>query len=92
MSSTLLNEKRGIKARKQHQCLLCCEPIFTTELYDRRTGISDGVFVSMAMHPECNVAASDWDGMDWATFAPGDMARGKDEPAGGYGKWKELSK
>lgn len=49
----MLSEKKGVKAKKPHCCVLCGERINAGELYDRRTGVCDGDVWTMCMHPEC---------------------------------------
>ena len=85
MGWTCLSSKHGVRARKEHQCFMCAEPIPAGTKYDRRSGVRDGQFVTMTLHPGCNETSSEWDDLDWETFSTGGMARGKDEPAGGYG-------
>lgn len=81
--STYLSERTGVRARKQHRCFLCGEPICQNSEYDRRTGVERGEILTMAMHPECNEASSDWDDADWETFERGSLCRGVDAPREG---------
>ena len=46
------------KARKQHQCTWCYEPILIGEKYARERGICDGDPQVTKMHAECAAAAS----------------------------------
>ena len=54
---TVLDDRHGIKCRKKARCCFCTDPINIGNLMDRRTGVSDGDFWTMKMHPECNVWA-----------------------------------
>ena len=53
MSATCFPERLGLVSRNPRQCALCFEPIVIGEKYDRRSGVSDGDFWTMPMHPEC---------------------------------------
>jgi hypothetical protein len=70
------------KARKSHRCFLCREPIGRGETYVRRSGISDGEMLTMAMHPECEAVTRRWDESDWECFSEGDMPRPGSRAAG----------
>ena len=73
-----LDEKCGVRARKEHTCCFCGEPIPTGSKYDRLKVVDGGEFLTMAMHPECNLATKDWDEDDCETCWPGEMQRGGD--------------
>ena len=49
-----LSSKNRIKARKPHSCALCGEQIEVGQLYDRRSGVSNGDMWTMHMHVECH--------------------------------------
>lgn len=72
MSWHCFGEKK-MKARKSHQCILCCGQIPAGAEYVRREGVDDGEFITMKMHVECEALTRDWDYMDWETFSPGDL-------------------
>lgn len=74
MSWTHIEDKH-VRARKPHECWLCCEPIEVGAVYCRRAGISEDGPLTMHMHPECEAETRDWDWMDWETFSQGDMDR-----------------
>lgn len=52
--STVLSSKDGVRNRKRQYCCFCCEVIQPGELKDIRSGVSDGQFWTMHMHPECH--------------------------------------
>ena len=56
--STVLEEKNGVIARKQHRCELCGEGITRGEKYDLRTGVNGDGHWQMHMHPECHAYES----------------------------------
>jgi hypothetical protein len=63
--STILTDKQGVKARKNHRCIFCCEGIPVGSIYDYRTGSDCGDFWQMRMHPECNKFSHDHWNEDW---------------------------
>ena len=57
--SWYVSSKDGVKARRPHRCDLCGERIAIGELYDTRSGVSEGDgFSTMHMHPECHAHES----------------------------------
>ncbi len=65
--SWALSSKNGVRSRKPKRCCLCGEIIAVGELKDTRSGVSDGSFWTMHMHPECHAyerrpgtVADDW--------------------------------
>lgn len=65
-----------LKARHQHDCLLCGEKIEKDEKYIKRTGADEGI-ITMHMHPECKKESDKWDQSDWETFTAYEMPRPK---------------
>ena len=53
------------KARKDYCCSLCALTIPKGTVHVKRVGISEGEWVNMRMHPDCEVLTRDWDEMDW---------------------------
>lgn len=78
------------KARKRHQCILCCGHIEPGEIYHKRTGVTDGEFGEMKSHLAC-VAYADvtYDQTDWECLSPGDIDRKQAEE---WAKQKEVVK
>lgn len=72
--SVCLTIKDGVKARKRHHCSFCFEGINPGDLYDKRTGVSDGDMFTMHMHPECHayektaLTADDYEDMSDPVF------------------------
>lgn len=61
------------KARKRHQCILCCGHIEPGETYHKRTGVTDGEFCEMKSHLVClDFADATFELIDWECFSPGD--------------------
>lgn len=83
MAGTCISEKTGVRARTEHSCFFCGEPIPPGSNYDRRTCVNSGEIVTMAMHPECNEATAEWDDMDYETFSSGTLSRGTGGPREG---------
>ena len=52
--SVVLSSKEGVRARKNHRCVLCTERIAAGDLYDVRKGAADDGMWTMHMHPECH--------------------------------------
>ncbi len=57
----------NVRARKQHRCGLCGDPIAVGETHRHWTGKDGGEFVSSRQHLEClAVTVHDkWDAIDW---------------------------
>lgn len=55
------------KARTQHRCSYCGEPIHQGEVYQRQTGMYDGRWFCNKFHPEC---ADDLDASGGGEFLP----------------------
>lgn len=61
-------EDSNPSARKEYQCLLCCEKILVAEKHVKRSGYDDNGMTSFRMHVECASETKGWDDMDWETF------------------------
>jgi hypothetical protein len=62
-------------AAKRHWCYLCNQWIEVGERHEYRSGVTDGDFWSMRMHPECaHEVDSDRD-FEWEDFEPGSLER-----------------
>lgn len=65
------------KARKEHACMWCREPIRKGRTYTRESSVFEGNMQDHAWHPECYTAAQKWfreTGED--SFDPHEHARG----------------
>lgn len=47
------------RARKEHTCIWCGEPIHKKDLYDRVVGIYEGELQDDCFHPECRLACEE---------------------------------
>jgi hypothetical protein len=63
------------KARKEHQCIWCAQPIVNRATYVLDACLCDGDFQSNKWHPECQDAALDEFGYTDFTFDPGEGQR-----------------
>ena len=58
-------EDRNVRGRKEHRCILCGLRIRKGALHIKRTGISEGGFVTARMHAVCESLTRDWDEHEW---------------------------
>lgn len=66
-------------AAKEHRCFFCGETIEKGTDYIKRSGIEDGKFWRIRMHPECQKATEHWMEYEYENFDEGSLVRGKDE-------------
>ncbi len=50
------SEQIGVRARKEHKCCECGEPITPGQLYDKFTGMWDGRIDTYRQHQKCHAA------------------------------------
>lgn len=75
MSYTLLSETTP-KARKEHRCIWCGEPILVGERYRCERSVYDGQMQYHKWHLECNAAANEhFRHCIDDTFGPGEAER-----------------
>jgi hypothetical protein len=61
------------KARKDHQCLLCGEPIPKGTVHIARSGINDDGPDTFRMHISCEALTLKWDQGDWECHDAGEF-------------------
>jgi hypothetical protein len=86
MSDFCTTTIKGVTSRADRNCFFCGELIPRGEKFHRRTGVTDGSWWTMYIHPECDEATKNWRNDDYETFTEGDMARGIDREK----EWKEM--
>jgi hypothetical protein len=79
MSWTCIESNHEVKARKEHHCFCCGEPISKGSIYITRAGVGYDGFFRMQMHPECEKATSEWGPDDWECFSEGTLKRATEE-------------
>lgn len=67
------------KARKEHRCIWCGEPISSGEHYHFQVGIFDGDFQNNKFHQECAKASSEFF-QEEDSFSPYEFKRGSTGP------------
>lgn len=72
---TFMSGDKTRRARKQHECSLCGQPIKVGALYVTRAGAEGRDFWFLRMHQECQLQSSTWKIDDWESFSPGEMKR-----------------